>query len=346
MRWTWTRRVRGIAVLLLLGLSACGPPPLRTLEGEAQGTSWHLRWWARKPTDGVAIEVAVRAELERIDRLMSNYRADSTIERFNAARDTEPHAVGAEIVELVARAGKVGAASGGCYDLTSKPLFDLWGFRGDLFTPPDTDNLQAARAHVGIDRIAIVDAAHLGKRDPESTVDLASIAQGYSVGRLAALLEAAGVRDYLVEIGGELQARGTRPDGERWRVALERPLPGARQLEKVLLVGGEPALAVMTSGTYQHYFDAAGQRYSHILDARNGAPVRHATVAVTVVGEDPSMADAWSTALLCLGRVDGLALAEREHLRALFVEQIDAKLVESSTRRWQAEVEVARDFSR
>lgn len=333
-------------VLLALALLAgCGRPSLHTLEGEAQGTTWHLRWWARQPTDPAEIEHAVRAELERIDRLMSNYRADSTIERFNVVRDTKPHAVGTEIVELVTQASKIGNASGGCYDLTSKPLFDLWGFRGAVFTPPDAARVQAARAHVGIDKIEIVDARHLRKRDPESTIDLASIAQGYTVGRLAALLEAAGARDYLVEIGGELQVRGMRPDGQPWRVALERPLPDVQQIDQVLIVGGEPATAVMTSGTYQHYFDVEGRRYGHILDARDGAPVRHTTVAVTVLDEDPSRADAWSTALLCLGRADGLALAERERLRALFVEQIGDQWIESSTRRWQAEVEVMRVLS-
>ena len=99
--------------------------------------------------------------------------------------------------------------------------------------------------------------------------------------------------------------RGKKVEQKPWKVAIERPLPGEQTLYKIITVNQDEPLAVMTSGTYRHYFDANGQRYSHVLDARIGAPVRHQTVPTTVFIDDATYADAWSTAFLCLGSSDG-----------------------------------------
>jgi thiamine biosynthesis lipoprotein len=144
-------------------------------------------------------------------------------------------------------------------------------------------------------------------------------------------LDKAGVHDYLVEVGGELQVRGKKPEGQPWKVAIERPLPGDQQLQKIIVVHQDEPLAIMTSGTYRHYFDANGQRFSHVLDARAGAPVRHQTVSTTVLIENATFGDAWSTAFLCLGSTDGLKVADELGLQVLFIDQEGDKLVEKSS---------------
>jgi len=169
--------------------------------------------------------------------------------------------------------------------------------------------------------LEIVSADQLRKKNPQLRVDLGSIGQGYSVGRIAGLLEQQGISNYLVEIGGELQTRGEKPGGQPWRVALEKPLPGERTLQKVITISQTEPLSVMTSGTYRHYFDVNGKRYSHILDARTGRPVEHGTVSVTVFDANPTRADAWGTALLCLGRTEGIESANKAGIAALFIEQ-------------------------
>ncbi len=313
------------ATLTLLGCDASqnsAPKQVEKFGGNAQGTTYHVSFWAKQPTATTQnIKTAVDAEFSRLDVQLSNYRNDSVIEQFNAKQTSEAQAVGEEIVNLVEQARLVSQASNGCYDLTIKPLFDLWGFKADKLSIPDDTTLQAALKQVGFAQVEAVDATHLRKKNPALRVDLSSIAQGYSVKRIAGLLEQHGIDNYLVEIGGELQTRGQKPDASAWRVALEKPLSGERTMQKVITIKRTEPLAVMTSGTYRHYFDANGKRYSHILDATNGRPVEHSTVSVTVLHSDPTQADAWSTALLCLGRIAGMEAANKAGISALFIEQ-------------------------
>lgn len=318
-------------------LSGCGEPvpEIAKFEGFAQGTTYHISYWPETPVDGKALESAVNTALADIDKKLSNYRPDSAIEIFNHNPSPDSQLVGDEIVALIKVAGKVSHASQGCYDLTIKPLFDLWGFQGDALSIPDEAVLQQARAEIGLDKVVVVDDSHL-RKPANVRVDVSSVAQGYSVEKISRVMEGLGVRNYLVEIGGELKTHGHKPDGSAWRIAVEKPLPGEQRLLKVLTTPKDRPFAVMTSGTYRHYFDVNGQRYSHILDARTGKPVTHDLVAVTVLHEDPTVADAWSTALLCVGQQQGMQLADAEQLNALFIQQQGQALVETKSQALEA----------
>jgi len=311
-----------LILIIALTVSGCSKPKeTQKFSGSAQGTTYHISFWARQNTDTQAIKKAVDEEFSRLDKLLSNYRKDSVIEQFNSTISSEPQEVGEEIVALAEQARVVSQASQGCYDLTIKPVFMLWGFTRDKLSPPDAATLQNTLKEVGFTQLEVVDASHLRKLNPNLSVDLSSIAQGYSVKRIAALLEQQSIENYLVEIGGELQTRGQKPDNSPWRVALEKPLPEERTMHKIITIKRTDPLAIMTSGTYRHYFDLNGKRYSHILDARTGAPIVHSTVSVTVFNADPTHADAWSTALLCLGREAGIEAANKAGIAALFIEQ-------------------------
>ncbi len=322
-----------IFTFLLFG---CSQPTVQKIGGEAQGTTYHVSFWSPQATDAQAIKQSVDDEFNRIDQLLSNYRPDSAIEQLNSTVSSEPQVVNEEIIALIEQARAVSIASSGCYDLTIKPLFDLWGFKANKFSLPNPDTLQATLKEVGFDKIEVLDNNHLRKRNPELKIDLSSIAQGYSVARISALLERLGIDNYLVEIGGELQTRGHKPDGEAWRIALEKPLPDERTMQKIITIQQNEPIAIMTSGTYRHYFDVNGKRYSHILDARTGAPIEHNTVSVTVLHPDPTQADAWSTALLCLGRVAGIKAANEAGIAALFIEHQDKAFNEYSSANLEA----------
>lgn len=321
-----------LCALLLCALAACDQAPaLHKFSGAAQGTTYSLTYWSDTTVEQSAFESAITTELQRLDKLMSNYRDDSVIEQFNQNQSTAPIEVGTEIVRLVGIAKTISAATAGCYDPTIKPLFALWGFRGDQLSIPAASQLAELAPQLGINNIDIATDKALQKQQPKLSIDLSSIAQGYSVQRLTEVAEQFGIANYLIEIGGELQTRGHKPDGSNWRVAIERPLPGAQQLQKIVQVKQTAPLAVMTSGTYRHYYDKDGKRYSHIIDARSKAPVTHNTVSVTVLHDDLTEADAWSTALLCLGSEQGLAVAEQQGLAVLFIDQIDGQLIELLT---------------
>jgi thiamine biosynthesis lipoprotein len=318
-----------ISGLFLLMLTACSEPTIQKLEGSAQGTSYHISYWAEEPVDNKAIKAAIENEFAVIDKLLSNYRPDSAIETFNSAENTDSQEVGGEIVSLVKIAQVVNQASQGCYDLTIKPMFDLWGFKGDALTIPNDSAIVTTLKQIGMAKLEVVDDTHLRKKQADLKVDLSSIAQGYSVERLSKLLAQQGISNYLVEIGGELKTNGYKPGLQPWRIAVERPLPEERVMHKVVTMPKDSPLAVMTSGTYRHYFDDHGQRYSHILDARNGRPITHNLVSVTVLIGDPTLADAWSTALLCLGPKGGMAAANTAKIPALFIELQGNELIES-----------------
>jgi len=314
-------------------ITACSKSPEPTkIEGFAQGTTYHLTFLLPDTKQQAAITQEVTAELKRIDESISNYRKDSTIELFNAQIDTEPHEVNEEIVKLVEYARSINKASGGCYDLTIKPLFDLWGFKKDVFHLPSEEDLQKTLQLIGIDKVVTVDATHLQKKLPNLRVDLSSIGQGYSVERLADLLERHQITNYIVEIGGELKVRGKKPDGTPWRIAMEKPISTARKIEKIAIFETGEAMSINPSGTYHHYFDSNGKRYSHILDARSGKPIEHNTVVANAFITSSTLADAWSTALLCLGSDEGIRVADANNIAALFIDQIGDQFVEKRSK--------------
>jgi thiamine biosynthesis lipoprotein len=309
------------AGLAALALSACQQPNEVQLAGSAQGTTYHIKMVLDGlPVTPEQIKADVEEVFRQVDEKLSNWREDSEISRLNRQKTTEWLPVSPEIVRVISVAREVHARSEGCYDLTVKPIFDLWGFSKHEEKIPEQADIDRVLAHVGMDKVEL-DAEHqrLRKLDPEVQISLDSIAQGFTVGAVAERLETRGIRNYLTEIGGEMKVKGRKANGNPWRVAIEKPTPFAREVERVLDLHQEKGTAVMTSGTYRNFFESGGKSYSHILDPKTGRPVTHNLLSATVLHEDPTWADAWSTALLCVGETEGAKIAEAEHLKALFI---------------------------
>lgn len=270
---------------------------------------------------------------------MSHYRPESELSRFNHARTTEPQPMSPETLGVVAEALAVSRASGGVFDVTVGPLVDAWGFgsAGRARAAPDRALLSELRSRVGSDLLELDPAAAtLRKRDENVVVDLSAIAKGYAVDAVATLLADRGFGDYLVEIGGELRAGGRNEEGAPWRVAIERPLPGAPAAQRIVSLT-DAALA--TSGDYRNFYDLDGARVSHTIDPRTGRPVTHGGRSVSVIAERCMQADARSTALQVLGPDEGYALAVERGWAALFVtDDGTGRLVEKETPAFSAAV--------
>lgn len=322
-----------LCLLLPLFLAGCEKPPAEVeLAGMAQGTTYHIKFVPADGVDNEALHRDIDAKLADIDLRYSNYREDSEISRFNQRRDTEWAEVSPDLVQLVAIAKVVHGKSGGCYDLTVKPLLEAWGFFKHENQVPSDAQIAAAKAKVGLNKIEIdPDHRRLRKTDAESQIDLSSIGQGYAIGQVANLLESRGIANYLVEIGGEMKVRGVKSGGASWRVAIEKPVPERREVQRIVEVPPQRPLAIMTSGGYRNYFESGGKVYSHIVDPASGRPVDHRLLSVSVLHDDPTWADAWSTALLCLGDVEGPKVAAAEGLEALFIYSEDGQLKELSS---------------
>jgi thiamine biosynthesis lipoprotein len=322
---------------IFLGLSfsaflyACQPGPGETeLSGSVQGTTYHIKMaLAGLEANPEELRQQVEKTFSDIDVKLSNYRDDSEISRINANKTVDWLPVSPEIAELIGIAKVVHAKSGGCYDLTVKPVFDLWGFSRHEMKIPEQADIDQALKHVGLDKV-LLDAANsrIRKLDPEVGIDLSSIAQGYTVGAVAKLLEARGIQNYLAEIGGEMKIKGRKANGQEWKIAVEKPTPFTREVQKILAIHQENGTSVMTSGTYRNFFEQGGQVYSHIINPKTGRPVTHRLLSVTVLHDNPTWADAWSTALLCLGEEKGFEATESEGLRALLIYGEEGQLKE------------------
>lgn len=308
-------------LVLSLVLIGCDKPPSeRELAGAAQGTTYHIKFVPSANLDSEALHRDIDAKLADIDQHYSNYRDDSEISRFNQQRDTRWTDVSKDLPMLIGIAKSVHGKSSGCYDLTVKPLLEAWGFFKHENTVPSEAQIAAAKTHVGLHKIIIdSERRRLRKTDPDSQIDLSSIGQGYAIGQVADLLEARGIASYLVEIGGEMKVRGGKSNGSAWRVAIEKPVPERREVQLIIEAPLQRPLAIMTSGSYRNFFESGGKVYSHIINPASGRPVEHRLLSVSVLHDDPTWADAWSTALLCLGDVEGPKVAAAEGLEALFI---------------------------
>lgn len=316
-----------------LTLIACEPSnQIREFSGEQQGTTYHIKVVIDpEKTSEKALAERIDAIFTRVDLAVSNYRDDSEISRFNHQKTTAWVQVSAELAYLTSLAREVNEKTQGCFDLTIKPLFDLWGFSktGPQKVPAD-EAIRRVMKHIGMARIEVDRSGlRMRKRDPEIQLDLSSIGQGYTVGEIAKALEQQGIVDYLVEIGGELKVRGRKPDGSHWRVAIEKPSPFSKEIQSLIDVREIQGAAIMTAGTYRHYFEQEGQVYSHIMDPRSGRPVTHNLLSVTILHEDPTLADLWDTALLCVGETEALRIAEEEGLKVLLISDHAHQLIET-----------------
>ena len=271
-------------------------------------------------SDALDSELAERiaATLERIDALMSTYRPDSELSRFNASRSLEPFSISKETAEVFAYAEAVSRATDGALDVTVGPLVNAWGFgpevRSDI---PDDAEIDALRKRVGYEKLVLdMENNTIRKTIPDLYCDLSAVAKGYAVDRVADLLEEMDF-DYFVEVGGEVRARGVDDAGRPlWTAGIERPIPDRRVVHRVVPIS-EGALA--TSGDYRNFYEENGERISHTIDPRTGRPVRHPPGSVSVLDARCAVADAYATALVVLGPEAGYALAVRLDLSALFL---------------------------
>ncbi|KJG16324.1 FAD:protein FMN transferase [Photobacterium angustum] len=308
-------------------LSGCSEPPkLEKIAGYAEGTSYHVSYWSKDDVSSTKVKAQFDKALDAIDKEYSTYRGDSYISKFNKSTSTEWQPASKDFIYMLSLAKAINKESHGCYDPTIQPLYKLWGFQSDKLNVPTAAEIAKVRADIGIDKIEI-DPEHLRIRKtiPQLQVDLSSMGEGYAISRLSQILESDGVENYLVEFGGDMKIKGHKPMGEKWRVAIEQPvaLKDGIHPYQIVTINDENGVSLNTSGTYHHNFKDGKKDYSHILDARTGAPITHDLVSASVFGNDPIQGDAWATTMLCLGPDEGKAVANEESLPVYYIQDVD-----------------------
>lgn len=288
------------------------------------GTTWTVKLVAPRGADIDALQRGIQQEVDRVVAQMSTYEPDSDLSRFNRAPAGTWQTLPPEFFDVLNHALTLAHDSGGAYDPTVGPLVNLWGFGPDrqAHEVPKPADIDAARARLGWQRIRLDREYRRAFQPGGVSVDLSAIAKGFGTDQIARRLDREGVADYLVDISGELRARGTRPRGESWTVAIEKPGAAAgavthsAELWRVLALKDR---AIATSGDYRHEFRDAGRHYSHHIDPRSGWPVEHRIASVTTIAADCMTADAMGTTTMVLGPDAGLAFAEQRGLAVLLL---------------------------
>jgi len=305
--------------------------------GHTMGTTYGIKgWFQETPGTDVPNQAALQQQVDRlltkINAQMSTYLPDSELSQFNAAPAGQWFSVSPETAFVVAEAIKYHKLTSGALDVTIGPLLRLWGFgtqtggRSPPPHPPDQKRLRDVLKYVGCDHLQVrADPPALQKDIEGVEVDLSSLAKGYAVDQVLALLRHQGVAGVMVEIGGEVRAAGHRPDGTAWRIGIETPTPYSRKVFHVVRLRDN---ALATSGDYRNVQHSHGKTFSHIIDPRTGQSLPTQGASVTVCGTSCLEADALATALLLMGAERGVVWCEQNSVAALFLTLKDGKVVE------------------
>jgi thiamine biosynthesis lipoprotein len=300
-------------IFFVLLFAGCGLKKEVEFSGKTMGTTYHIKAVAGLFTNTKDLKNQIDRRLDEINESMSTFRKDSEISLFNAYQTVgEKFRISDDFYNVMTVAKTIYEETGGAWDGTVKPLVDLWGFgmSENNHTIPDKSRIAALLSHIGFNNIEIFAGHYLAKKNTAITLDLASIAKGYGVDQVAALIRANGIHDFLVEIGGEVFAAGLRKDGKHWRIGINRPRKNA-PIDQVYKVVDLQDKGFATSGDYRNYFEVNQKRFSHIIDPRTGYPVDNGVVSVSIIANTCTFADGLATAVMVLGHEKGLDLVNR-----------------------------------
>jgi thiamine biosynthesis lipoprotein len=282
--------------------------------GEVFGTTYLITFYS---STGESYQDEIEELFEEINQSVSYYRPNSVISMVN---NNETNITDAIFQRVYLRSVEVFKATEGAFDPTVSPLVNAWGFGFANAQQMTREIVDSILEFVGLDKTRLVSDGIIEKERPEIQFDFNAIAKGYAADLVGELLLSKGVEVFLVEIGGDLTTREIKPDGTKWRVALENPAESydsPQQFDYFIELENQ---AVATSGNYRRYFEADGQRYSHTIDPNSGYPVGHSLLGVSVVAQDCITADAYATAFMVMGLDKSIEYVENDRgLEAFFI---------------------------
>lgn len=252
----------------------------------------------------------VKNRLNDLNHSMSTYVNTSEISYFNKKlKENASLKVSKDFYHVLIESKKLYKLSKGAFDPSIYPLVEVWQFYNrtspDWKVPTD-DVLTSVKAYVNFDGLELLDNQFIRKRFVEMKIDLSSIAKGYAVDKVSECLEKLGSNAYMVEIGGEVFARGYKPNGNAWKIGIRDSL----DTKKVVMVLSLDGQGLATSGNYMNFFEIDGRRYTHVIDPRTGYPVMNGVASVSVRAPTTMQADALATALMVLG-LSGFSMIEK-----------------------------------
>ena len=287
--------------------------PIQKDSGMVFGTLYHLTY--QHPEN---LQAEVEAALARFDGSLSPFNDTATISRINRGEEARPDSF---FLKVFRRSQQIAEQTRGAFDITVAPLVNAWGFGFKKGRFPDSLLIDSLRQFVGWQKVSLDAAGRVVKQDPRLMLDCSAIAKGYAVDVVADLLQRHGVKNLMVDIGGEVVVRGSNPQGHPWRIGINRPVDDSlSQNQELQLVLQLSDVGIATSGNYRNFYYRDGKKYAHTIDPRTSYPVQHQILSATVIAPDCLTADALATSFMVMGLEEAEAFTRRHpHLDACLI---------------------------
>jgi len=292
-------RIVNIIVLIAVIAISCGKSSFKAgrITGFTQGTTYSMVFDSTEGPGTTEVKGIVEKVLNDVDMSLSVYNDSSVISRINRNETDRPDEL---FTEVFNRSKEISVLSEGAFDITVMPLVRAWGFGPEEHKNFDKTRLDSLLSLVGFDKVELRDGLII-KSDPRITMDMNAIAQGYTADVICRSFDRSGLKNYLVEIGGEVRVKGTK-GGEPWKIGIDRPVddnmvPGA-DLQAIINLTDK---ALATSGNYRKFYVEDGIKYSHTIDPKTGYPAKNRLLSATIIASDCATADAYATACMVMG---------------------------------------------
>ncbi len=286
--------------------------PYQTNSGMVFGTVYNITYECDSN-----LHEAIKAELQKVDNSLSPFNAQSIITAINQNQDVKPDEM---FLTVFNKAMEISRETGGAFDITVAPLVNAWGFGFKNGIQPDRHQVDSLRRLIGYEKVSLKDD-RIVKQSPDIMLDCSAIAKGFGSDVVARFLQQRGVKNFMVEIGGEIVTSGVNPQRLPWKIGVTKPtddtLSVKGEIQSVLNVTD---LAMATSGNYRNFYYKDGKKYAHTIDPKTGYPVQHSLLSATVLAKDCATADAYATSFMVLG-IDGAkeVLERHPELMAYFI---------------------------
>jgi FAD:protein FMN transferase len=288
-----------IAIVFLAFITACNKTGRNSvylkIAGFTQGTTYHITY---EMPDTIDLQPKIDSILHAFDLSLSEYDSNSVISRINRNEDVIVDDLFTEVFRM---SDEVFKTSGGIFDITVMPLVNAWGFGPKARQTMDSVRIDSILEFVGMQKVKLENGKII-KSDPRVQLDVNALAQGYSVDIVTGFFDGLGSKNYVVEIGGEIRAKGINPTGTFWRIGIDKPefgniIPGA-ELEAIVELKNK---ALATSGNYRKYYEENGVKYTHSIDPKTGYPAKQSLLSATIIADDCITADAYATVCMVGG---------------------------------------------
>lgn len=273
------------------------------IQGSIFGTIYAIKYQSDED-----IQSQVTEELNRFDYSLSPFKESSVISKVNRNEEVELDSL---FINVFKRSEEISQISNGSFDITVAPLVNAWGFGFKQGSFPDSLAVDSLLQHTGFSKIKLIDNKII-KEDPSIILNASAIAKGYAVDIIGDLLKRKDIKNFMIDIGGEILAQGVNPEGELWKIGINKPIDDPLAVNQDLeLVVKLKDKALATSGNYRNFYIKEGKKYAHTIDPKSGYPVQHNILSATVLADDCMTADALATTFMVVGFEESLEILKK-----------------------------------